>query len=252
MLERLILSGLDKSGSWIINAIEVDGVSQLRVKNLSGDLFSSQGVVTGGKRAFSYLSFHGLNVIEIESEVAVTVTYVGSNPLGMPFFAAIVGDTPPQRPTILPIATKNKLLPTITTTVTAVLDQCLEISMLEIEDTGTNGGAADWIVNDIRINGTSQFLQSGDVPGDMFSHRAIDTFVKFYPPGTRIELIVTYIGLNESGCCFAARLLGTVVRDDLQQPPPDVHVNIRTSGEDFVAEVTARCDWRTPYMQPGT
>jgi hypothetical protein len=104
--------------------------------------------------------------------------------------------------------------------------------------------AADWIVNDICIDGTSQFVQSGDVPGDMFATSAIDSFVKFHHPGTRIEVIVTYIGLNKSGCCFTARALGTVVRDDLQQPPPDVRAVIRTSGEALEEEVVVRCDWR--------
>lgn len=132
-----------------------------------------------------------------------------------------------------------------------MLDQPLEINRLEIENTGTDGGAADWIVNDIRIDGTSQFEQPGDVPGDFFEARTIHSWVKFHP-GTRIELIVTYIGFNESGCCFAARLLGTVVRDALQQPPPDVRAVIQTSGEAPDEEVVARCDWRAPYVQPGT
>jgi hypothetical protein len=248
MLERLLISG---EHDWIINDIEVDGVSQLEVKNLSGALFSSGGIVARGRPAFSCLYFCGLDVIERESEVAVTATYVGSNPRGAPFFASIIGDPPPQRPTVLPITTKNTLLPTGTATITAVLDQPLAIGRLEIEDMGTDGGAADWIVNDIRIDETSQFMRSGDVPGDMFATNAIDSFVKFHP-GTRIELVVTYIGLNESGCCFVARLLGTVVRDDLQQPPPDVHAVIRTSEGELDEEVVAHCDWRVPYVQPGT
>jgi hypothetical protein len=254
MLERLVISSAGTAGGardWIINDIEIDGVSQLEVKDLSGALFTTRGIVAGGSHAFSYLNFHGLDVIERESEVAVTVTYIGSNSLGVPLFASIIGGTPSQRPTVLPIATKKTLLPTITTTITAVLERPLEIGMLEIEDTGTDGGAADWIVNDIRIDGTSQFLQSGDIPGDMFATNAIDSFVKLHP-GTRIELLVTYIGLNKSGCCFAARLLGTVVREDLQQPPPDVRVSIQTSGEALAEEVVARCDWRVPYVQPGT
>ncbi len=252
MLERLLISG--GSGgeqNWIINDIEVDGVSQLEVKNLSGALFSLRGVVAGGRPALSCLYFQGLDVIERESEVAVTVTYVGSNSHGALFFAAIVGNTPPQRPTVLPIAPKGALLPTVATTITAVLDRPLEISRLEVKDTGTEGGSADWVVNDIRIDGTSQFVWSGDVPGDMFATSAVDSFVKF-DPGTRIELIVTYIGLNKGGCCFTARILGTVVREDLQQPPPDVRAIIRTSGEALDEEVVARCDWRAPYAQPGT
>lgn len=256
MLERLVISSASGcEHDWIINGVEVDGVEQLTVKNLSGALFSTTGIAARGRHAFSCLYFRGLDVIERESEVAVTVTYVGSNPLGEPFFAVIAGDTPPQRPTVLPIAPKNTLLPTIATTITAMLDQPLEIGMLEIEDTGTDGGAADWVINDIRIDGTSQFVQSSDVPGDMFTTDAIESFVKFHP-GTRIELLVTYIGPNESGCCFKARILGTVVRDDLQQPPPDVRAIIRTAGrfldEVLDEEVVARCDWRAPYEQPGT
>jgi hypothetical protein len=253
-LTRLVISNAGTAGGsrdWVINDIEINGVSQLKVKNLSGALFSTRGIVAGSMHATSYLYFRGLDVIERESEVAVTVTYVGSNPLGCPLFASIIGDAPPQRPTVLPITTKNKLLPTVTTTITAMLDQPLEIDMLEIEDTDTDGGAADWIVNDIRIDGASQFTRSGDIPGDMFATNAIDSFVKFHP-GTRIELLVTYIGLNKSGCCFTARLLGTVVRDDLQQPPPDMHAVIRTSGQHPDEKVVARCNWRTPYVQTGT
>jgi hypothetical protein len=247
MLGRLFISGELGGHDWIINDIEVDGVSQLEVKNLSGALFSSRGIVAEGRSAFSCLYFQGLAVIEQESEAAVTVTYIGSNPRGEPFFAAIVGDAPPQRPTVLPIATKKALLPTFTTTITAVLDQPFEIGRLEIEDTETGSGGSDWVVNDIRIDGSSQFVASGDVPGDLFSTVALDSFVRFLP-GTRIELIVTYIGFNESGCCFTCRLLGTVVRDDLQQPPPDVRALIRASGEEHDEEVIAHCDWRVPYV----
>lgn len=254
MLERLIFSDAGTSGGardWVLNDVALDGVSQLEVKDLSGALFSTNGIAVRRRHAFSCLYFGGLDVIERESEVAVTVTYVGSNPRGVPFFASIIGDTPPQRPTVLPIATKNKLLPSVTTMITAVLDRPLEISMLEIEDTGTTGGAADWLVNDIRIDGTSRFTEAGDIPGDVFVTNLIGRFVKFHP-GTRIELRVTYIGLNDSGCCFTARILGTVVRDSLEQPPPDVHAVVQTSGQTLDDEVVARCDWRAPYVQPRT
>lgn len=43
---------------------------------------------------------------------------------------------------------------------------------LSISGHGTEGGAADWIVNDIKIDNRSQFLQSGDIPGDMFATSA--------------------------------------------------------------------------------
>ena len=240
MFEQLVIE-LGPPHDWIVNDIEIDGVSQLKLKNLSGALFSAGGVVA--RSAKSRLSFSGLAVIEQDSEVAITVTYVGSDSQGAPFCAVIVGDAPPQRPTVLPITTKKALPPKLPVAITAELDQLLAVDMLEIED------GVDWIVNDICIDGTSQFKQSGDIPGDLFSTSGgIDNFVKF-DPGKRIELIVTYIGLDEGGSCFTARLLGTVVRDDLQQPPPDVHARIRTADEE--EHVVARCNWRSPYVRPG-
>lgn len=70
MLERLVIANtLGAEHDWIINDLEINGVSQLEVKNLSGALFAC-------------LYFRGLDVIERKSEVAVTVTYSGSNPRG--------------------------------------------------------------------------------------------------------------------------------------------------------------------------
>ena len=80
-----------------------------------------------------------------------------------------------------------------------------------ISAAGTSGGAADWVVNDIKIGNRSQFSQSGDVPGDMFATNAIDGFVSFETAQTAMDvvLVVTYIGLNESGCPFFASMVGT-------------------------------------------
>jgi hypothetical protein len=250
MLERLFLSPAGTPGGtrdWVVNDVEIDGVSQLSVKDLPGTLFSPRGIVAEGKRRMSEIYFSGLDVIECESEAAVTVTYVGPNPEGAPLFAAIVGKPPPQRPTVLPIATKKAVAPTATTTIRAILDAPLKIEMLEILDEGTEGGAGDWIVNDLRVDGTPQFTQSGGIPGDMFSTRAIDS-VKCQP-GKEIEIAITYIGLKAEGACFVANFLGAVVRDDYDQPPPDVRAIVRVSGEDdFGEEVVARCNWRASYV----
>ncbi len=80
-----------------------------------------------------------------------------------------------------------------------------------ISNAGTSGGAADWIVNDIKIGNRSQFAQSGDVPGDMFATNAIDTFVRFETAQTAMDVVVvvTYIGLNESGVPFFSAFVGT-------------------------------------------
>lgn len=83
---------------------------------------------------------------------------------------------------------------------------------LLIREDGTPGGAADWIVNDLRIAGRSQFVQSGDLPGSMFGTSSIDNFVSLEPArqGNRIELRVTYIGPNADGAVFNGQLIGSV------------------------------------------
>jgi len=250
-LEHLTVSGAGTQNGardWIVNDIEIDGVSQLSVKDLSGALFSYKGIVAGGRHAMSGIRFSGLDVIESESEVAVTITYVGPNPEGVPFFGAIVGSPPPQRSTVLPFATKQPLPPSVKTTISATLDTALKVRMLEISDEGTRGGSADWIVNDVRVDGTTQFAQSGDIPGDMFSTSSIDSFVT-WKPGKQIEIDVTYIGLEEAGVCFSGCFLGTVVRDDYDQPPPDVHAIVHASNDTSAEKVVARCNWRAPYVR---
>lgn len=55
-----------------------------------------------------------------------------------------------------------------------------KIGRFIISNAGTAWGAADWNVHDIKINGVSQFVQSGDVSGAVFAPNApneIDEFV---------------------------------------------------------------------------
>ncbi len=81
---------------------------------------------------------------------------------------------------------------------------------LTISNAGTKGGAADWVVNDIKVDGKSQFLQSGDIPGDLFASNAVNSFIRFGAArkGSAVELIATYIGTNEEGCPLFASITG--------------------------------------------
>ncbi len=123
-----------------------------------------------------------------------------------------------------------------------------QLDRLKISNAGTAGGASDWIVGDLRIDGQSQFKQPGDIPGDMFSTRAIDSFVQLKGCRTdgAIEIDVRYIGLNEKGCPFAAHLEGTVVRDDYTSAPPDLHVLVEMSDQGPGNVLVATCNWRSP------
>ncbi len=113
---------------------------------------------------------------------------------------------------ILPMSTGVPILPTQSAQITGRPQTLVyKIGRFVISNAGTAGGAADWIVNDIKIGNVSQFVQSGDVPGDMFATNAIDTFVRFAPAQTAMDVVVvvTYIGLNESGCPFFGAMVGT-------------------------------------------
>jgi hypothetical protein len=112
---------------------------------------------------------------------------------------------------ILPLSNGVAVLPTQTCRITArVQREGFWPDHLTISNAGTEGGAADWIVNDIKIAGRSQFLQSGDVPGDLFATQAVNSFVRFEVAryAADVEIIVTYIGKNEKGCPFFASITG--------------------------------------------
>jgi len=113
---------------------------------------------------------------------------------------------------ILPMSTGVPILPTQSAQITGRPQTLVfKIGRFVISNAGTAGGAADWIVNDIKIGNRSQFVQSGDVPGDLFATNAIDTVVRFESAQTAMDVVVvvTYIGLNESGCPFFGAMVGT-------------------------------------------
>ena len=139
----------------------------------------------------------------------------GPNGLPFPSPRAAVVDAPlPTQANrdILPMSTGVPILPTQSAQITGRPQTLVfKIGRFVISNAGTAGGAADWIVNDIKIGNRSQFVQSGDVPGDLFATNAIDTFVRFEAAQTAMDVVVvvTYIGLNESGCPFFGAMVGT-------------------------------------------
>jgi len=251
-IENIMISNAGTSGGsadWVVNDIEIDGRSQLAHKDLPGALFGFSGAAGSARRAMTTLSLEGFDPVERNHELALVVTYIGLNPEGCPFFGAAVGSRPPQRPTILPVTSKEPLRPTVKTTITArVQGASFQVHRLEIEDSDTAGGPADWIVEDLRINGKTQFAQPGPIPGDLFATTAVGTFVKLETcaAGNAIEIDMNYIGLNPQGAIFAARFEGTVMRDDYTVAPPDLHAVVETSGQEPAEGVVGRCNWRAP------
>jgi len=135
-------------------------------------------------------------------------------------FARAAGVGSPNRD-ILPISTGVAILPTQSAQIAwhiRIPDRSqtwiYKIGSFVISNAGTAWGAADWIVNDIKIGNVSQFVQSGNVSGDMFATNEIDKFVRFAPVQISMDavvVVVTYSGLNESGCHFFGAMVGTVV-----------------------------------------
>ena len=118
----------------------------------------------------------------------------------------------PLRREILPLSTGTPIKPSQTANIKGRVQTIYGFwpDQVTISNAGTTGGSADWIVNDIKIAGRSQFIQSGDVPGDLFATNAINSFVRFSAVGggVDVELIVTYIGKNEEGCPFFGAMTG--------------------------------------------
>jgi hypothetical protein len=149
-------------------------------------------------------------------QAAMLPPMMGPPPEAFPFpaRAAVVAAPMPTQANrdILPMSTGVPILPTQSAQITGRPQVLVfKIGRFVISNAGTAGGAADWIVNDIKIGNRSQFVQSGDVPGDLFAVNAIDTFVRFEAAQTAMDVVVvvTYIGLNESGAPFFGAMVGT-------------------------------------------
>lgn len=67
---------------------------------------------------------------------------------------------------------------------------------LFVSAAGTDLGAADWLIRDVRIGGVPAFSQPGTIPGDLFASTAIDLFVTWprIDKGRLLEIDVEYAG----------------------------------------------------------
>ena len=133
---------------------------------------------------------------------------------------------------VLPLSCGIPILPTQSVQITGRSQHdAFRPERIFISNACTEGGAADWIVNEIRIAGQSQLAQSGDLPGDMFAPNAVSTLATFdeVDPQDDVQIVVTYIGLNKTGAPFFASIVGTRCKpakrvprktEEPQAPPP--------------------------------
>lgn len=133
---------------------------------------------------------------------------------------------------VQPISSINKITPRQTTTIKTVLRQAFRPERVFVSDLGGTekvSGAAKWIINDIRVDGQTQFSQNGDVPGDMFASHAIDGFVSFDTGEKEIEMDVTYVGEQPAGLQFYASIVGSLIVAPSSEAPgtliqPDITI----------------------------
>jgi hypothetical protein len=170
------------AADWIVNDVVLDGRSQFAPhRNLPGAIFGSQ---TSG-------TLHAFDRISGEAPIEVTVTYVGARPT--PFFGTLVGSFTYDRRSIQ--LGGGRFAPDDVRELTVKAVCALDVLKVLVQ-----GPAQDFIVGDIKINDVSQFVQEGDIPGDMFGCRAIDSFVAFRPikVGDEVTIILKYVGIEEA------------------------------------------------------
>ncbi len=109
---------------------------------------------------------------------------------------------------VLPLSSSGtQILPNTSVQVTAQPQGDFRIDGLILED------AADWVVNDLLVDEQSQFVQSGDVPGTLFSGMAQGGGLRLSvaPAGSDVCMILTNVGDGPRELrCLA---LGTLVDD---------------------------------------
>ena len=127
----------------------------------------------------------------------------------------------PRRPLPLTAATPVKPGQCVSIKAEILLPFSPERIFVSEYDRGTGRGARDWIVNDIKVDGRSQFCQAGDIPGEMFSAGAVDGFVSFDVATKEVTLNVTYIGKDPEGMPFYGSMVGGVAPKTLAQPAID-------------------------------
>lgn len=111
---------------------------------------------------------------------------------------------------ILPLSTGVSILPAQSAQITGRSHTLEKIARLMISNAGTAGGAADWIVNALKINDVPQFEDVRQ--GGVFSTAAPDKCLRFVAASNAMDvvvLVVTYIGRNETGCPFFGALCST-------------------------------------------
>src|SRR5262245_34728730 len=169
--ERIVIGG--DPNDWVVSEIMIGRRSQLCDDGaLPGVVFS----------AYADGLEVRLDTVATDQNFSMQVEYVGSNPEGAPFICSVTGsgaspidmvpygsEKEPAREALtnriyLPLSSGVNLLPGTKAVITSRPQDPFRPERIVI-----GGNPESWIVNDIKVGNRSQFSQSGDVPGAVFS-----------------------------------------------------------------------------------
>lgn len=219
-LQFYLSAGHVQTSAWQIHDIRVNGKSQLDGDELSGALFSPWQTL----EMRSFVS--GFDTIAIDGSLEIDVSFRGEgNITKVPFYAGLIGLAVNPDHDVTAYSGLLRLRGTADELVAATCDgparvppnacawfivkplhQTIRPSRLAIANT-----PGDWLIEDLHINGQTQFKQADPLPGAIFHPGALDTFTSLDPLSTRgsLAIKVRYIGSNPRGGRFSAVMHGS-------------------------------------------
>lgn len=186
---------------WVVSDIRIEDVSQFsQAGDVPGEMFA-EGMVD---------SFMQFGTVGAGERVEVVVTYVGADPEGAVFSAELRGQEPEVR---LISLHSDRVLPGTTMEVERVAEEPLQVGRLVVE------GGADWAIHDVRIDDVSRLSRPGDLPGNLLAEDASTTVLRLglIAAGSRVQLVVTYVGADPEGRALSAQIRGLAPRSLTQR-----------------------------------
>ena len=205
--DRLLIKNADR---WFVHDVLVEGRSQL-------NRLAPRGLPGGVFRDAVHPPRFWADNVRAGERVGIVVSYVGDSECGEPFEAVVFGAEDPPVYTPASLAEPAGSDPTErvadrvilpTSSGVTILQNMLTTLRLDLPDAPfyldriTIADAADWVVNDLKLRGRSLLMNSGDLPGVMFSgnQAARPLHVGLVAPGDEVHLTATYVGGRETGC----------------------------------------------------
>lgn len=203
--ERLVIKN---PSDWVVEDLIVNKRSRMvQSGSLPGVMFSSdanQLLDVGPLSPADEFTVVALYVGEPSSEVVLEYSLSGPRyPSGVPRDHLL----------LLPMSTGVNILPNTSAQITSrVRDHVGVGSGFRARRIVIERGQ-DWVVNDVKVRVSSQFAQSGDVPGVAFSPDTTGNLVLLDPAPVGIDfvMVVTYVGDREDGARFLCGVAGDVV-----------------------------------------